>query len=58
MLQVTVTLTYDLLTLKSKEIIYRQWPFKTPIMVSLSLKGFNLLSGPGVYASRHCDLHF
>ena len=37
MLQVTVTLTLDLLTPKSIGIIYGQWPTKTPIMVPLSL---------------------
>jgi len=37
MLQVTVTLTFDILTPKSIGIIYVSWPTKTPIMMSLSL---------------------
>ena len=55
MLQNTVTLTFGLLILKSKGIIYGPWPTKTPIMVSLSLIGLKLLSGQGFYAPEHCD---
>ena len=56
MLQVTVTLTFDLLTPNSVGIIFGQWPSKTPIMVSLSLKRFKLLSKQRFYAQAHCDL--
>jgi len=37
-------------------IIYQPWLTKTPIMVSLSLIGYKLLSGQGLYAPVHCDL--
>jgi len=56
MLQVTVNLTFDLLTTNSIGIIYGPWLTKTPIKVSLRLIGFKLLSGQGFYASVHCDL--
>ena len=56
MLQVTVTLTFNLLNPKSLGIIYEAWLTKTPIIVSLSLKDFKLLSGQGFYAPDQCDL--
>ena len=37
MLKVTVTFTFDLLTLKSIGIIYESWPNETSFTVSLSL---------------------
>ena len=45
MLQVTVSLTFDLVTQTSIGIIYGSWQNKTPTMVFLSLIGFKLLSG-------------
>jgi len=51
-----VAVTFDLLTPKSIEIIYGSWPTKTLIMVSLSLIGFVLFSGQGLYAPDHHDL--
>ena len=56
MLQVTVTLTFDLLIPKSIGIICQPWPTKTQIMVSLSLTGLKLLNEQGYYAPNHCDL--
>jgi len=56
MLQVTVTLTFDLLTPESIRIINGSWPTKTLIMVALSLMGFKLLSGQRSFAQGHCDL--
>jgi len=50
MLQVNVTLTFKLQIPKSIGIIYGSWPTKTPLMVSLILIGFMLLSGQGFYA--------
>jgi len=45
-LQVNVTLTFNIPTLKSIRVIYESWPTKTPIfMVPLGLIGFKLLSG-------------
>ena len=60
MLQVTVTLTFKLLTPKSIGIIYCSGltTSKTPIMVSLSLIGFKLLNGQEFYAPGHCDFDF
>jgi len=46
MLQVTVTLTFDL------GIIYGSWPTKTRIMVSLSLIGFKLLREKGFHLGK------
>jgi len=37
-------------------IIYGPWPTKAPIMVSLSLLGFKLLSLQGFYVPGHCDI--
>ena len=56
MIQVSLILTFDLLTLKSTGINYRQWQTKTPIVVSLSLIGFMLLSGQEFNVPGHCDL--
>jgi len=55
MFQVNVTFTFDLLTPKSIVIIYRPWPTKTPIMASLSLIGFKLLSGQDFANTRRTD---
>ena len=55
MLQITVTLIFDLLILKSIKIIDGSWPTKTLIMVSQSLIGFKLLSRQGFYVQDHCD---
>ena len=56
MLQVTVTFTFDLLTSKSKGVIYGSWPTKTVIIGSLSLIVVNLWSGQGFYDPGYCDL--
>jgi len=56
MLQVTVTLTFDLLTPKPIGIIYQSCLTKKPIIMSQSLIGFKLLSRQGFYAQGHCDL--
>jgi len=53
--QVTVTLTFDILTQKSIGIICQPWLTKAPFMVSLSWRGFKLLNGQGFYAPDHCD---
>ena len=53
--QVTVTLTFDILTQKSIGIICQPWLTKAPFMVSLSWRGFKLLSEQGFYAPDHCD---
>jgi len=58
MLQITVTLTVDLLTHQSIGIIYGPWPTKTPIMVSLSLIGFKLLSERGFMSPITVTLTF
>jgi len=50
-----VTLTIDILTPKSIGIIYRSFPTKSPITVSLILIGFMLLGGHGFYALGHRD---
>jgi len=57
MLQITMTLTFGILTQTSIGIICRPWPSKTPIMVFLSLIGFKLFSGQGFYASDYRDLY-
>jgi len=54
--QVTVTLTFDILTQKSIGIICQPWLTKALFMVSLSWRGFMLLSGQWFYAPGHCDL--
>ena len=58
MLQVTVTLSIDLLTLKSIGTICRPWPMKTLIMVSLSLihVGLKILSEHEFHSPNPCDL--
>jgi len=51
-------LTFNLLTPKSIEIINGTWLTKTPIIVSLSLIGFKLLSRQGFYVQGqgHSDI--
>jgi len=56
MLQITMTLTFDLFTPKSIGITFEPWPTKTSNIVSLSLIALKLLSGQGFYAPNHCDL--
>jgi len=54
--KVTVTLTFNRQTSISIGIFYGSWPTKTPIMVSLNLVRFNVMSGQWLYAPGHCDL--
>jgi len=37
-------------------MVYRPWSTKAPIMVSISLIGFKLLSGQRFNGPGHCDL--